>query len=75
VRLFRRIFAKQTYTPEEVAGLLGVSLATIYRYLDEGKLPEIRRVGKPRRIPMDKFHEMYPELKPPVQLALFPFSR
>ena len=71
-----RFSIRQTYTPEEVAALLRVHIATVYRWLDGGKLPELeRRPGRHRRVPVDAFHAMFPEIRRPFQqlsLALSP---
>ncbi len=64
---------RQTYTPEEVATMLGWSLSTVYRRIEDGKLPTIQRLGKCYGIPIDEFHKLFPELRPPWQLSL-PFT-
>ncbi len=66
-------FLRQAYTPEEVAAMLGLSLSTIYRRLEDGSLPSLERLGKPYRIPIEEFHRKFPELRPPLQLSL-PFG-
>jgi excisionase family DNA binding protein len=38
---------KLTFRYDEVAKILGVSIATIYYWHSIGKLPAIKRVGKP----------------------------
>lgn len=68
-----RFSLRQTYSPEEVAAMMRVHVATIYRWLDAGKLPEVdRRPGRHRRVPVEAFHAMFPEIRRPLQqLALF----
>lgn len=58
---------RQTYTPAEVARILGVHKSTIYRYIEEGRLPALRRFGKPIRIPIEQFHQEFPEIPLPTQ--------
>lgn len=66
-------FARQTYSPEEVAAMLGISVRSVYRRIEDGTIPCLDRLGKLLRIPIEPFHVKYPELRPPLQLAL-PFA-
>ena len=55
---------RQTYRPVEVAELLGMHLSTIYRRVEEGKIPAIR-LGRILRVPIEQFHREYPEIPLP----------
>lgn len=55
---------RQAYTPDEVARILRISLATVYRRLEDGELPSIR-IGDLYRIPIEEFHRRFPELRRP----------
>ena len=57
---------RQAYTPEEVARILRMSLASVYRRLEDGEIPSIR-VGGLYRIPIDLFHTRFPDLPRPVR--------
>jgi excisionase family DNA binding protein len=48
--------APQTYTPEEVARMLGLSLAGTYNHLRSGDIPA-RKVGARWIIPRRQFHD------------------
>jgi excisionase family DNA binding protein len=47
--------APQTYTPEEVARMLGLSLAGTYNHLRDGDIPA-RKIGARWIIPKRQFH-------------------
>jgi excisionase family DNA binding protein len=68
---------RQTYTVTEMAGLLGVSISTIYRRIEDNTIPVLsRQPGQGYRCSIEKFHEIYPELRPLFQLSLpFPALR
>jgi len=71
-----RFSVRQTYSPEEVAAMLRISLATVYRWLDGGKLPEVEsRPGRHRRVPVDQFHAMFPEIRRPLQQLSLVFAQ
>lgn len=46
---------RQFYRPEEVAEILGVSLATVYRRIKDKTIPS-RTIGDIIRIPIEDFH-------------------
>jgi excisionase family DNA binding protein len=66
-------FFRQTYSPEEVAAMLGISVRSVYRRIEDGSMPCLARIGKLLRIPIEEFHEQYPGLRAPLQLKL-PFA-
>ena len=45
--------AKQWYTTEQAANILGVHIETVRRLLRAGKIPGARKVGRAWRIPSD----------------------
>jgi excisionase family DNA binding protein len=51
----RRSVVVQTYTPAEVAGLLGISLSGVYNHLRAGTIPS-RRIGARWLVPRRQFH-------------------
>ncbi len=57
---------RQTYTPEEVARILRISVASIYRRLEDGEIPSIR-IGAIYRIPIELFHTRFPDLSRPLR--------
>lgn len=49
---------RQFYRPEEVAEILGVSLATVYRRIKDGTIPA-RDLGGLIRIPVEEFRRAF----------------
>lgn len=49
---------RQFYRPEEVAEILGVSLATVYRRIKDGSIPS-RDLGGLIRIPIEEFRRLF----------------
>lgn len=54
------------YSVEEVARLIGKSHMTVRRMIDQGKIPEEKRIGvgnpRPRLIPKQEFQALFPHL-------------
>ncbi len=53
---------RQTYTPEEVAGMFSVAKSTVYRWFDDGTIPVIRITTQTFRVPIEALHQKYPDL-------------
>jgi excisionase family DNA binding protein len=54
--------AQRLYTVPEAAAVLGLSRATVYRLMGEGRLESVR-VGRARRIPQEAIDELVAELR------------
>jgi len=52
---------RRVYRPDEVAALMRVSKASVYRYCEAGVIPSIR-IAKLLRIPIAAFHEVFPDV-------------
>jgi len=53
-------------SPEELAGLLGVPVATIYRWRSQGEGPHGFRIGRHVRYHLDDIHEWLESRRDPV---------
>ena len=67
--------ARRFYTPQEVAGLLGVSATTVMTRIHDGALPAVRVSDRIYRIPVTAFErfvsvEVAPEFDPVVPPSL-----
>ncbi len=58
--------ARRFYTPQEVAGLLGVSATTVMTRIHEGALPAVRVSDRIYRIPVAAFERFASTLPAPA---------
>lgn len=49
---------KRLLTPKDAAGELGISIRTLYRWEEAGKLHTVRTVGNQRRIPIEEISRL-----------------
>ena len=62
---------KKFFRPDEVAQLLALSRRTVYRMINDGRLPGIRLGSGPWRIPRESLTGLFPEETVP---GLVPFN-
>lgn len=56
---------RQFYRPDEVARILGISVRSVYRRIEDDTIPAIK-IGRLYRISATEFHQVFPRIPRPA---------